>query len=166
MNIIELLMQYSSLVIIALLVATVILMFVLVVKRPVQATAQPLTVDTMSLNEAVKQIRQEVHHAASVSAALKLIEQLDEHPDALELIKQYPRSVQAAAMMQSTSTLGSSLQTAQTRLQAAHDYKATGYSHAYKLQLIAEAQQIVDMVSAKLDAAVAASAKLNPHNVN
>jgi hypothetical protein len=168
MNIVELLMQYSPIVVIALLAVIAAILLIIALKPVRQNQVRPLTVDAVALGEAVDRIKVEAHHAADVSAVLKLMEQLDGQPDALELIKSYPKTVQAAAWLHYINTLGASLQAAQVRLQQAHDgtYNASDYGHVTRPSVIDTEQKRVDTIRAKLDAAIVASGQFGLHSVN
>ena len=142
--------------IVLLIVIAVLLIGVLIVlvKRRKPTT---VVLDTTGFTAELDRIMKSTAHAADVSAVLGLMEGLQEHPDALALIQDYPKTVQAAAWMHYINRLGSDLQAAQTMLSHAH--QQTGpYMHEYRIDEARKAcQQHVDNLQSKLDAAVKAS---------
>lgn len=153
--------QNFELVVTALLVMILIaiLITIVVLARKRSANNQPnvLTVDTVSLTEAVQRITNASAHAAQVSAVLSLVEQLEEHPDALERIREYPQLVVAATRVHYVNTLGSDLQYAQDQLSKAHRGQLNArYSYDRNRAIKAE-QALVDALQAKLETAEAAT---------
>lgn len=107
------------------------------------------------IDEAITRLGQATQHYVDVNAVVAMVRQLDEHPDALELIKSYPESVRAAAWLHCINTLGSSLQEAQSQL--AQKNKMRGQFGGTWEGDVKRAQRYVDDIRAKLDAAVSAS---------
>lgn len=105
----------------------------------------------------LSEINDSIKHHAEISAVLGLIKQLDADPDAMELINSYPQTVRAAAMLHYVNTLGSALQHAQDDLARIHKH------YGSTAQVTTSAQQDVDSIRHKLDAAVAASKQM--HNL-
>ena len=107
---------------------------------------------TTELDRAIERIDMAIRHHTDVAAVVEMVRQLDANPDSLELIKSYPETVRAAALLHYTNILGSSLQAAQNRLSAAYNS-----SSVYKRDFINVAQREVDALRSKLDAAIQAS---------
>ena len=133
-----------------LLAVIAIALVVLVLRRTaIQPAAR---IDTLSLMDAVKKIRDEAQHYADVSAVVELVRQLDADPDALELIKTYPATVQAAARLHYINSLGADAK-------VAHDYLSNMH-HSYSSHEAGPtvtAQKKVDAIHAKIEVAVKAS---------
>ncbi len=111
----------------------------------------------------IERINASIEHHAEVSAVLGLMKQLDADPDALELIKSYPRTVQAAAALHYVNTLGAALQQAQEMLQSIYRGENSSASYLFGMtpaDRIKNCQAQVDSIRAKLDAAVDACANL------
>lgn len=144
-----------------LLVGILIVLIVIFVAlwRRNHMMARPLAVDSVSLASALEQIKEASAHAASVSAVLSLMDQLEDNPDALELIKSYPETVRAAAWLHYINILGADLQAAQVQLSHAH--RGTGpyqhYSPTSLQQFRMDCQDQVNIIRGKLDAAIKAS---------
>lgn len=105
-----------------------------------------------------------IRHAADISAVLGLLDQLEENPDAVALLQNYPETVRAAAWLHYINRLGSDLQHAQSELSNAHqsNYAFPGT----KEMAITSAQSHVDKVRSKLDTAIKASGiPARPHAV-
>lgn len=162
-------MLIPSIVLISLLaLITVTLIALLVVLIRNKSKPAVITVDTTQFDAELERIMSATAHAADVSAVLKLMEQLDDNEDALELIKSYPETVRAAAWLHYINTLGADLQAAQKDLSDAHQGKGRfQYHHGYMLaDLRKGTQEHVDMIRAKLDKAVAASGQSGLRLVN
>lgn len=152
-----------------LLVVIVALLIGLLIMLAKRRNPTPVVLDTSGFTAELDRIMTSTAHAADVSAVLGLMEGLEEHPDALALIQDYPKTVQAAAWMHYINRLGSDLQAAQTMLSHAHQqtgpYAPNKYfgniTSAQKAQ-----QQLVDMIRTKLDAAVVASGGSHMRPVN
>ncbi|MFZ1258508.1 MAG: hypothetical protein WAQ25_03500 [Candidatus Saccharimonas sp.] len=131
-----------------------------IMRRGVNTTATYM-IDP-GIEDAIKRIRTGIEHHAEVSAVLGLMKQLDADPGALELIKEHPKTVQAAAALHYVNTLGAALLYAQHKLQDAHagNSRALAPFGNYKKAAIEGWQAEVDSIRAKLNAAVDACAKL------
>jgi hypothetical protein len=108
------------------------------------------------VDEAIRQIDRATSHYTDVSAVVEMVRQLDADPDVLELIKSYPETVRTAAWLHYINALGADLQAAQKSLSRAHqrmDTSLLGNQESF----IASRQHEVDVIRAKLDAAIAAS---------
>lgn len=143
-----------SIVLLIVIAALLIGVLIVLVKRRKPTT---VVLDTTGFTAELDRIMKSTAHAAEVSAVLGLMKDLEDHPDALALIAEYPKTVQAAAWMHRINRLGSDLQAAQTMLSHAH--QQTGpYMHEYRIDEARKAcQQHVDNLQSKLDAAVKAS---------
>ncbi len=104
------------------------------------------------LDAATERLGAAVRHHVDVNAVVEMIRQMDAmDTDALELLKQYPATVQAAAWTHYIDTLGESLVVAQNNLRNNHDW------YGANDRMTMSSQQTVDAIRAKLDAAVKAS---------
>lgn len=82
---------------------------------------QPTTVDQIDM--AIERLGVASRQYADVNAVVEMIRQIAEgDADAVELLKQYPESVRAAAWLHYINTLGSSLQSAQNELSSDLEY--------------------------------------------
>lgn len=144
------------LVVIAVLLLVVIVLLILLPRRR-WISQYELTLDP-TMREQVADIGKGIRHHAEVSAVLGLMDQLAEQPDAVERLRDYPETVRAAAWLHYINRLGSDLQKAQTELSTVHQTPDYRYSMLNtKSQAINAAQQHVDAIRRKLDAAIEAS---------
>ncbi len=138
--------------------ALVVLAFIAVVllaRRPVTPPPREVSID---LTSQIAQIERASAHHADVSAVVSMvreIEKLDE--DAVALLQNYPKAIQAAAWLHLINLLGADLQVAQQELSNANRSKG-GFSRANGFYGDINAarrgcQQHVDNLRAKLDAA-------------
>lgn len=112
---------------------------------------------SLDLSNQLQQLKEAAEHYADVSAVVTMMRQLDElDEDALELIKSYPETVRAAALLHYINILGSDLQVAQQSLSNAHTGKDAWYHSGYNspAAMLEGRQKHVDTIRAKLDAAV------------
>ena len=147
--------QQNALFIMIALLALILVAFVIIIVVLWRRGPRVMTVETSSLEQALARIKDESTHAVHVSAVLGLMEQLENNPDALQLIKSYPETVVAASWLHYINILGADLQKAQEHLSRTH---RSGGGEYY----IKPAQQHVDNLRAKLDAAVKASGQSGP----
>ncbi len=141
-------------VLLACVASLLVLIFcALIIKKPPTPT-QPDLVLINLLNDAIEGFGKAAQHHIDVSAVVKLVQQLDADPNALELIKSYPETVRAAAWLHYINTLGADLRRAQQRLSESHAGK--GYVEPVP-QYIDRDQARVDALRTKLDKAVEAS---------
>ena len=155
-----------SIVLLIVIAALLIGVLIVLVKRRKPTT---VVLDTTGFTAELDRIMKSTAHAAEVSAVLGLMKDLEDYPDALALIAEYPKTVQAAAWMHGINQLGSDLQAAQTMLSHAHQQTGPYAPGKFYGNLAAsqEAQQRhVDNVQAKLDAAVVASGGSHLRPVN
>lgn len=136
-----------------LLIVVVIMLIMIFIKlsrpRPVGLT--------LEVDAAINRLKAGIEHTVHVSAVLKLIEQIDQNPDSLELIKSYPETVRAAAWVHHINLLGGDLQSAQQRLSHAHRGTGPFAHYSNRQDFIKYEQQQVDAIRTKLDAAIKAS---------
>jgi hypothetical protein len=158
--------QFAPSIIAALLVIIVALFIVALIVLVKRRKPTTVVLDTTGFTVELDRIMKSTAHAAEVSAVLGLMKDLEDYPDALALIAEYPKTVQAAAWMHGINQLGSDLQAAQTMLSHAH--QQTGpYLHEYRIGEVRKAcQQHVDILQGKLDAAVKASGGSHLRPVN
>lgn len=143
--------------VVALLVIAVLLSKLL--KRQ-QVTQYELALDPRFTAQ-VANLGNSIRHHADVSAVLGLMDQISEHPDVIERLREYPEAVRAAAWIHCIDRLGGDLQHAQDSLSSTHkgpDYHYGGPSG--KKSAIDRAQAHVNSIRVKLDAAIAASGQL------
>ena len=113
---------------------------------------KPEFVIDVDMTSQIEQLRAAAQHHVEVSSVVAMVRQLEElEPDAIELLRSYPQSVRAAAMLHYTSALGSDLRAAHTQLSRMHQNGPVWQKEQ------AAAQAHVDALQAKLDAAVARS---------
>lgn len=119
-----------------------------------------------TFREQVAEIGNGVRHYADVSAVLGLLEQIEERPEVVERLREYSETIRTAAWLHYFDRLGHDLQQAQKSLSDAHQSTlGFGYASYDKEQAIKRAQQHVDNLRAKLDAAIAASGqKVGPRS--
>lgn len=146
-----------SIVLLIVIAALLIGVLVVLVKRHKPTT---VVLDSTGFTAELDRIMKSTAHAAEISAVLGLTKDLEDNPDALALIQDYPETVRAAAWLHYINRLGSDLQAAQTVLSHAH--QQTGpYEPGRFYGDLASAQkarqQHVDIVRAKLDAVIKAS---------
>ena len=155
-----------SVILLLVIAALLVGVLVVLVKRHNPTT---VVLDTTGFTAELDRIMKSTAHAAEISAVLGLMKDLEDNPDAVALIAEYPKTVQAAAWLHYINRLGSDLQAAQTMLSHAHQqtgpYAAGRFygniGSAQKAQ-----QQHVDIVRAKLDAAIVASGGSHLRPVN
>ena len=115
---------------------------------------------SMDLSDQIQQLKEATEHFVDVSAVVIMMRQLDElDEDALELIKSYPETVRAAALLHYVNVSGADLQAAQKSLSRAHQGQDQWYSYggvgvSSQSHLIQARQQHVDTIRAKLDHAI------------
>ena len=151
-------------VIIVLLLVAVTLLANLA-RRPRTVTYE-LGVDP-TFRQQVAEIGKGVRHYADVSAVLGLLEQIEERPDIVERLREYPETVRAAAWLHYIDRLGHDLQQAQQVLSSEHQTDPSRYYNreAGKKTRINNAQEHVNSLRVKLDAAIAASGqKVGPRS--
>jgi hypothetical protein len=153
-------------VVVLLFVIAAVLIRMLFKPTPVRNVSFELTLEK-DIDEALARLGAGIKHHATVSAVLALMDQIEEHPDAIERLKEYPETVRAAAWLHYINRLGADLQHAQNRLSAAHQSQTNyAYTDVHKQNAINTAQNHVKDVRAKLDAAIAASGqKVGPRAV-
>ncbi len=155
--------QYFPLIVCLLLLAILVALVVIIVAFARMRT-EPMIVDTTNLDTVLARIEQSAEHAANVSAVIGLVRQLDANPDALELIKNYPETVRAAAWLHHINLLGADLRYAQQRLSDAHQGKIRDFTRSNQ-QIVDEYQQKVDAIRTKLDAAIMVSGQSEARKV-
>jgi len=161
-QLVELLSPYLPLVVVILLL--LILVVAVVALHRMRSQSVNLAMDTGAIDDAIERLQHSVAHVVDVSAVVELIAQLDANPDAIELLKDYPEKVRAAAWLHYINKLGSDLQHAQNILSSAHRGEINyGYERS---KHISNAQRHVDEVRAKLDAAITASGQPRLHKVS
>lgn len=101
------------------------------------------------LTETIEQIAKATAHHVDVAATVEMVRQIENDPQAIQRLKNYPLAVQRAAIAHYADQLGIALQKAQKRQQTyysqGHDYYA------------GKEQDTIDEIRAKLNALVAAS---------
>lgn len=152
-------------ILLVLLFVAVVALFVIAVllykllKRQ-QVTQYELSLDPRFTKQ-IADLGKSARHYADVSAVLGLMDQITEHPDVINKLREYPETVRAAAWIHCINRLGGDLQDAQDSLSIVHknpDYHHGGPSG--KKGAIDRAQAHVDGIRTKLDAAIAASGQL------
>ncbi|HEX7484450.1 MAG TPA: hypothetical protein VF281_04865 [Candidatus Saccharimonadales bacterium] len=148
------------------LLAIIVVLLTRLLRKPMGPRNVEFLLNT-NVEEVLERVGKGVKHHADVSAVLALMDQIEEHPDAIKRLQEYPEMVRAAAWLHYINCLGADLQSAQNRLSAAH--RATTDHHfteTYKQNAITTAQKHVNDVRAKLDAAIAASGqKVGPRAI-
>lgn len=130
--------------------------------RKGMSKVSPVAEVTIDLSYQIEQLKRAAEHYADVSAVVAMVTQLHElDNDAIERLKSYPETVQAAAWLHYVNVLGSDLQAAQKLLSEAHQGKwhYEGYGSSALVEARKTCQQHVDEVRAKLDAAIRASGR-------
>lgn len=121
---------------------------------------QLVEVQVTGVDEAIVRLGRAVEHHVDVSAVVSLIRQIEQHPDALEQLRHYPETVRAAAWLHYINCLGADLQAAQSELSRMQQ------TYSPRVSYVTDAQEKVDAIRSKLDAAIMASGqKFGPHAV-
>lgn len=130
------------------IMSLLVFLIILVVLAVLVRRAQRQVSVRLYVDDAVDRLYRAAEHYADVSSVVAMMRQLDElDTGAIELIKSYPKAVQAAALLHFSNVLGADLQAAQRELSESHQRMDLTY-------VIDHRQERVDMIRAKLDKVV------------
>jgi|GEM_PF-6403519 len=157
--------ELMFIIVVALLVIIVVLLTMLL-RKPIGPRNVEFLINT-NIKEVLEKVGGDVRHVADVSAILSLMDQIEEQPDVIERLQEYPETVRAAVWIHYINCLGNDLRQAQLVLSEAHQAQTNYvFTDAHKQNAINNAQNHVKDLRAKLDAAIAASGqKVGPRAI-
>jgi len=134
--------NYEFIVVVALTLIFLVIVVGMCILLRKQRAPLPVFIDTTDLDAVVTRAMSALAHATDVSAVVKLVNQLDEDPGALELLKSYPETVRAAALLHRVNTLGADSQAAHEVLSEANGLSTHSYNNDEKKRARAHVEQV------------------------
>lgn len=143
-----------------LLLLIIIAMLILIAMLNKNTNANMAARVNNAIDGTIQRLDAAIEHHAEIDAILAIIKQIDDgNFDAVELLKQFPEKLCAAAWLYTINKLGADIEVETSRLSGAH--RTWGAHNNYTIGV----QASLDAMRAKLNAAIAASAKLDEHVV-